>query len=619
MSNIRIICNLSEGGKGMKGIKFLKRSTKQPKTNKAETKKQIRMDKMVQFLSTAKLWGNLKLGQKYGIALFLTIGLFAISTVITFVLLTSVQSKMDSVEKTGIQATRISEAAAIFHQKGVSIGNFIIDSNPKHLKKFEDLSKELQTIKKSIKIELKTMEDKTLFMGMNKNDEQLNLIFTSVIMPEVKLQNEREYRLGKLKVDNLIEENIGKLDALKEIMQKDQKNAISSATSSLVLTLIVLVVSVVISTVLGVLAIVIIGAMISKKLKHIVTVSNEIAAGNLHVELVESGGKDEIAELSRATSLMKEKLSSMIQEISGVSNHVNSKSGELNVAASEVKASSQQVASTMQELSSGAEEQANYASELSEMMEDYMTKVYAATESGDVIRHASNDVLAMTKKGDSLMKESQHQMVKINHIMKSSVDKVKGLDDQTKQISKLVKVIHEIAGQTNLLALNAAIEAARAGEHGRGFAVVADEVRKLAEQVSFSVSDITKIVQGIQTESNSVVSSLQTGYNEVEEGTNQIEITGQTFKEIYEAVTLMTGKVQEISDNLDQVAKSSSAMNASIENIASISEESAAGIEQTSASVTQSNHSMEEISDNAQALAELSDQLNSMISKFRLS
>ncbi|HYK72230.1 MAG TPA: methyl-accepting chemotaxis protein [Pseudoneobacillus sp.] len=603
----------------MKGVKFLKRTKKEPKIKKASSNKQTLLSKMTKFLSSVNLWQKLKLGQKYGVALFITIGLFAISTIITFVLLTSVQKKMDSVERTGKQATRISEAAAIFHQKGVSVGNYIIDSNPKHLKRFEDLSKELKKLKQDIRKELKTQEEQTLFIQMSKNDDSLNLLFTSNIMPEVKLQNEREYRLGKLKVDNLIEDNVFKLDALKVIMQREQKEAISSATGSLVLTLTVLVISVIVSTIIGILAIVLIGAIISRKLRHIVSVSNEIAAGNLNVDLIESDGKDEIADLSRATSLMKEKLRSMIQEISAVSNHVNSKSGELNVAASEVRASSQQVASTMQELSSGAEEQANYASALSELMEEYLTKVQTATESGNVIRNASNDVMVMTQKGDSLMMGSQKQMIKINDIMKSSVEKVKGLDDQTKQISKLVKVIHEIAGQTNLLALNAAIEAARAGEHGRGFAVVADEVRKLAEQVSFSVADITKIVQGIQLESNNVVSSLQLGYNEVEEGTAQIEVTGQTFKGIYDAVTLMTDKVKEISENLDQVAQSSRAMNASIENIASISEESAAGVEQTSASVTQTNHSMEEISENAQALAELSDQLNNMISKFRLS
>jgi methyl-accepting chemotaxis protein len=315
---------------------------------------------------------------------------------------------------------------------------------------------------------------------------------------------------------------------------------------------------------------------------------------------------------------MKEKLQAMIQEIQGVSSYVTNQSRELNGAAEEVKEASQQVASTMQELSGGAEEQAGTAADLVHLMEKYLSKVEEAVQNGNVIHSSSNQVLELTNKGDQLMEASQHQMVKINEIMKQSVERVKGLDTQTKHISKLVQVINEIAGQTNLLALNAAIEAARAGEHGRGFSVVASEVRKLAEQVSFSVSDITKIVDGIKTESNQVVSSLQTGYKEVEEGTEQIEITGMTFKKIYGAVNLMTEKINGISTNLEQISINSANMNSSIENIASVSEQSAAGIEQTSASISQTNHSMESISDHARSLSDLSQQLDEMISKFKL-
>ncbi|WP_442854427.1 methyl-accepting chemotaxis protein [Bacillus sp. FJAT-29937] len=315
---------------------------------------------------------------------------------------------------------------------------------------------------------------------------------------------------------------------------------------------------------------------------------------------------------------MKEKLQAMIQEISAVSTYVTEKSGELNIAATEVKAASQQGASTMQELSAGAEEQAKSASGLASMMESYMAEVEKAAQSGTEIQKASNEVLHLTKTGDTLMGDSQKQMSMINEIMKTSVERVNGLDDQTQQITKLIQVIHDIANQTNLLALNAAIEAARAGEHGRGFAVVADEVRKLAEQVSLSVADITKIVKGIQTESSNVVESLQTGYSQVEKGTDQIRLTGETFEKIYQAVNMMSTNVIEISMNLEKVSGATANMNHSIENIADVSVQSAAGIEQTSAVITQTNYSMEEISENAQSLSELADQLNVMISKFKL-
>lgn len=121
----------------------------------------------------------------------------------------------------------------------------------------------------------------------------------------------------------------------------------------------------------------------------------------------------------------------------------------------------------------------------------------------------------MTDKGSQLMDSSTSQMGKIDQIVQDSVYKVQNLNVQSQEISKLIVVVIEIGDQTNLLALNAAIEAARAGEHGKGFAVVADEVRKLAEQTATSVTEITGIVNNMQKEVQLFTGSLQGGYKEV--------------------------------------------------------------------------------------------------------
>ncbi|MDQ0270697.1 methyl-accepting chemotaxis protein [Cytobacillus purgationiresistens] len=588
------------------------------KKNRKHPKRKKKGESLTRFLTKTKLWKRLKIGQKYGVALFFTIGLFTLSTLISFIMMAYANTKINFAEEATDKAIEIAETSATFHHKGSTIGNYIIDSNPKHLALFKEIEAEFEKQKKEVVPVLTTDEMKELYNQIDNDDKEVNRLFYEEIEPQVKLQNVREYRLSKLKADNLITDTVSHLNQLLEIVKSEQIQASQQASKILTLTLIVLVVSIIISAVLGILCILIISKLISKRLREIVHVSNEVAAGNLSVSQIKVTDNDEISELGHATNTMKEKLQGMIKEINDVSTNVSERSGELSISANEVRSASQQISSTMQELNGGAEEQASSSTALARMMEDYLHKVEIAKSNGETVQSGSNEVLNLTKTGDALMKGSQNQMNVINEIMKDSVQRVKGLDTETKQVSRLVGVIQEIANQTNLLALNAAIEAARAGEQGRGFAVVADEVRKLAEQVSLSVNDITNIVKGIQQESENVVNSLQNGYNQVQKGTEQIHLTVDTFQEISQSVNLMSINVNEITSSLEQVSTGSITMNSAIESIAAVSEQSAAGIEQTSASVTQTNISMENISESVQSLSELAEKLNQMIMQFKV-
>ncbi|WP_077624599.1 methyl-accepting chemotaxis protein [Sediminibacillus massiliensis] len=343
-----------------------------------------------------------------------------------------------------------------------------------------------------------------------------------------------------------------------------------------------------------------------------------ISEGDLSQPPLESNSKDEIGQLVASTNLMNDFMRQLLLQINTVSETVSSQSEELTQSASEVRTGSEQIASTMQELASGTESQATNAGELSSVMESFTAKMQEANGNGEEIFHSSSEVLGKTEDGAKLMEQSVSQMETIDRIVQDAVLKVKGLDEQSQKISKLVSVIKDIADQTNLLALNAAIEAARAGEHGKGFAVVADEVRKLAEQVGDSVTDITGIVTNIQTESSMVTESLQGGYKEVEKGTSQIETTGETFAEINAAVQNMVDKIKSVTASLSTMASDSQQMSASIEEIASVSEEAAAGVEQTSASAQQSSSSMEEIAGSSGELAQLAEELNDLVSEFKL-
>ncbi|MGE7069103.1 methyl-accepting chemotaxis protein [Peribacillus butanolivorans] len=343
-----------------------------------------------------------------------------------------------------------------------------------------------------------------------------------------------------------------------------------------------------------------------------------VANGELNHEPLEQKSNDEIGELTLSSNQMQKNLSDTIEKMLVVSESVSNQSEDLTQSANEVQQGSRQIATTMFELSEGSESQANRAADMVHMMEEFTRKIQQAYSCGEEVSQSSTEILSLTKEGIILMRNSVQQMKMIDEIVKNAVEQVKGLDSQSKEISQLVQVIKDISNQTNLLALNAAIEAARAGEHGKGFAVVAEEVRKLAEEVTHSVGDITNIVTAIQTGSKTVVHSLEDGYSQVDEGTRQITLTGQTFETINNSVGNMGTKVQHITNDLNYITTNSIKINQAIEDIAAVSEESAAGIEQVSASAQQSSSSMDEITNHARELASAAEQLTDQVKKFQL-
>ena len=357
---------------------------------------------------------------------------------------------------------------------------------------------------------------------------------------------------------------------------------------------------------------------ISKPLRAVTDRMKVIAKGNLSNEPLQTNLRDEIGQLIQSTNEMSEITRGLLQEIGEVSETVSSQSNELSQSANEVRGGTEQISTTMEELANGSESQANNASSVSTTMATFTTKVTEANRDGEHMQEASNKVLSLTTDGSKSMEDSTNQMKVIDQIVHEAVEKVEGLNVHSQNISELVEVIQDIAEQTNLLALNAAIEAARAGEHGKGFAVVADEVRKLAEQSSESVQNITGIVQNIQQESNAVASSLRNSYKEVEEGSNQISNTGQTFNAISSSVSSMINDMNHVFNNLTDIATSTEKINGSIEDIAAVSEQSAAGVEETSAASQQANSSMDEINRSSSELAKLAEKLNGLVQRFKI-
>lgn len=357
---------------------------------------------------------------------------------------------------------------------------------------------------------------------------------------------------------------------------------------------------------------------ISNPIKVVVERMRLIASGDLSNQALQVTHHDETGQLVLATNEMSDNMRKLLNEITTVSETVTGQSEELTQSANEVTSGAEQISITMEELAHGSETEANRAGDLSAAMSGFAHMVNEANNSGAYVQEKSIEVLQLTSDGSALMATSMEKIKVIDDVVLAAVQDVEGLDQHSQEISALVSVIQDIADQTNLLALNAAIEAARAGDEGKGFAVVADEVRKLAEESSKSVTNITGIVNRIQEESSMVTKNLRAGYQDVENSSQQIKTTGETFGEISGAINYMAENISKVTNNLANMTKSSQEMNNSIEEIAAITEESAAGIEETAASTQQTNSAMEEVAASSNELAHLAETLNDLVQRFKL-
>jgi len=357
---------------------------------------------------------------------------------------------------------------------------------------------------------------------------------------------------------------------------------------------------------------------IVKPIKAISKTADAIANYNLDIEKLNIKSKDEIGSMANSVNEILYNFRNIIGYTADASKKINVQGSGLNKISYEVKQSSEQITATMQEIAAGAEEQANSSSEIANSINNLNQLIEKANEESKVLETSSDSVLDSSEKGVKEMNASVMQMESISNMVKDSMKKLKGLNEKSQNISKLIEVINGISAQTNLLALNATIEAARAGEMGKGFGVVAVEIRKLAEQVGVSAEEISDIITGIQNESIVVSTSLEGTYGQVQIGANQIKASGESFQSINSDIIWIIQKVKSIAIGLEEITNNSKEINIAIEQITSISEENVMGIEETATSVEHQNMTVESLFSSATTLAELAAELDKIVGRFKI-
>lgn len=354
--------------------------------------------------------------------------------------------------------------------------------------------------------------------------------------------------------------------------------------------------------------------------KRLTTISKALESageGDFTTTILDETG-DELSDLSKSYNDMKENLSDLIQNVMTSSELVASSSEELTAGAEQTSMATEQITDSIQQIANGSESQSQSVEETAHALEELSIGVANIADSSSSLAESGIEASERAKQGGIYVQETAKQMNIIHSSVNETSKVIKLLDDRSKEIGQITNAITEIANQTNLLALNAAIEAARAGEHGKGFAVVADEVRKLAEQSQSSSNQISGLIGQIQNDMTQSTNSMEQVKQEVQNGLGIVTKTKTSFEEILISMDKMANQVDEMAATAQQMSASTQEVSATVSGITTISRNSSVHSQSVAASAEEQLASMEEILASATNLSKIASELKDTVGKFNI-
>ncbi|AKA67732.1 methyl-accepting chemotaxis protein [Clostridium scatologenes] len=376
----------------------------------------------------------------------------------------------------------------------------------------------------------------------------------------------------------------------------------------------IIVVSVIVAVILGLF----ISIVISKRLNNILLFSKAIGQGDLTAE-IDIDSEDEIGNVAKELNKSRENIKDLINEILNSSSDMSATSEELSATVEEVSSKMEVVNESVEQISKGVQDLSATTEEVSASTEEINANTNELTNKANdskvSVKEIKDRALDIKAKASKNIEESELMYNENRSNILNAIEEVKVVEE----VKIMADSIGNIAQQTNLLALNAAIEAARAGEQGKGFAVVADEVRMLAEQAEQAVVDIQSMVGQVKTSVNKLSQSGQEVLKFMENNVNPnyefLQRTGIQYEKDSEFMDNMSEEISTSSKQMNEVIEQ---ISYAIQSVSATAEESAASSEEISKSVNEVTFAISDVAKTAQNQAELAQKLTDMVQKFKL-
>jgi methyl-accepting chemotaxis protein len=327
---------------------------------------------------------------------------------------------------------------------------------------------------------------------------------------------------------------------------------------------------------------------------------------------------DELGRMAAQFNTMTATLRDTLEQVSYSSQQVAATSEQLTASAEQTSIATEQIAQAVQEIAFGTEQQAEATMKGHTVVGEIAHHITQMERGIEVVSASTSVANRQAIEGNQKAVKAVEQMSLIHTQMDQTTEMVNALGLRSQEIGKMISLITSIASQTNLLALNAAIEAARAGEQGRGFAVVADEVRKLAEQSSSAAEQVSLIVADIQHDTEAAIAAMNHNASILGEGMTLVQSTGQAFEQITGSTRQLYVRTDEVSADMKQISHQMETMITAIDHINHIAEQAAGNSQTVAAAAEEQNASMQEISAASAMLARMAEEMNEAVRAFKL-